>query len=94
VSSRPAISNIRFTPAQARDVASGLLGFVSCIIDDRLYLDGITVRRTADGRVALSFPERRTSSGGAYPYMRPIDEAARNDIENAILHSIGWGRQS
>jgi DNA-binding cell septation regulator SpoVG len=82
-----AISNVRFTPGSRSDADRGLLGYISCVIDDRLYLDGITLRKTAAGRLALSFPERRTASG-AYPYMRPVDAPARRDIEQAIFRAI------
>jgi DNA-binding cell septation regulator SpoVG len=85
------ISGVRFISAQPHDVAAGLLGYVSAIIDDRLYLDGITVRRTAAGRTTLSFPERRNRRGDAFPYMRPVNAAARDDIERAILGAIGMG---
>jgi DNA-binding cell septation regulator SpoVG len=83
----PAISDVRFTPGSRADVATGLLGWVACVVDDRLVLDGITLRRTASGRLALSFPERRTATG-AYPYMRPVDAPARRDIEQAIFRAI------
>ena len=81
------ISDVRVTPGSAADVAAGLLGWVSCIIDDRLYLDGITLRMTSSGRLALSFPERRTATG-SYAYMRPVDGPARRDIEQAIFRAI------
>jgi DNA-binding cell septation regulator SpoVG len=83
----PAISDVRFTHGSSADIESGLLGYIACVIDDRLYLDGITLRRTATGRLALSFPERRTASG-SYPYMRPVNGPARRDIEQAIFRAI------
>jgi DNA-binding cell septation regulator SpoVG len=84
-----AISDVRFIQGSAADIESGLLGYVSCIVDDRLYLDGITLRKTADGRLALSFPERRTAKGGAFPYIRPVNAAARKDLEAKIFGAIG-----
>jgi DNA-binding cell septation regulator SpoVG len=83
-----AISDVRFTLGSPADLESGLLGYVSCVLDDRLYVDGITVRKTAAGRVTLSFPEKRTARG-AYPYMRQVNAAARDEIERAIMTSIG-----
>ena len=68
------------------DVRTGLLGFVSVYYGD-VVLDGLTVRQTADGRLTLSFPERRDRRGGRHPYIRPIDDAARQRIERAIFAS-------
>ena len=53
-----AISSVRFAPASDADQRAGLLGFVTCTMGN-LVLDGITVRRTRAGQLALSFPERR-----------------------------------
>jgi DNA-binding cell septation regulator SpoVG len=66
------------------DVRSGLLGFVS-VYYGQLVIDGIVVRRTAEGRLTLSFPERRDRHGGRHPYVRPVDDAARKEIEKAVF---------
>jgi DNA-binding cell septation regulator SpoVG len=66
------------------DVRSGLLGYVSVFYGD-FILDGVTVRRTAEGRMTLSFPQRRDGRGRSHPLFRPIDDAARLRIEKAIF---------
>jgi len=68
------------------DIRSGLLGYVSIYVGD-FVLDGLTVRQTVAGRLTLSFPERRDRRGGRHPYIRPIDDAARQRIERAIFAS-------
>jgi DNA-binding cell septation regulator SpoVG len=68
----------------ADDERSGLLGYLS-IFFGNLVIDGITVRRTAEGRLALSFPERRDQHGRRHSVVRPVDDAARRAIEAAIL---------
>jgi hypothetical protein len=88
-----AISDVRFTPGSSADVATGLLGFVSFVLDDRLYCDGVTLRRTAPApgkpsRLTLSFPQRRNARGDAFPYLRPVDAPAHRDIEQAIFRAI------
>jgi len=80
-------SNIRirsWVRGSDADIRTGLLGFVSVYYGD-VVLDGLTVRQTADGRLTLSFPERRDRRGGRHPYIRPVDDAARQRIEKAIL---------
>ena len=86
--SGPAISDVRFTHGTPADVATGLLGWISCCVDDRLVIDGIAVRRTLDGRAVLSFPARRDRRGADHPYIRPVDGPARHDIERAIFKAL------
>lgn len=66
------------------DLRKGLLGYLAVEYGD-LVLDGITLRRTAQGRITLSFPARTDSSGRRHAYVRPVDDQARQTIENAIL---------
>ena len=68
----------------ADDQRSGLLGFLS-IFYATIVIDGITVRRTTEGRLALSFPERRDKRGGRHSIVRPNDDAARRAIESAVF---------
>lgn len=88
------ISAVRFTAASARDEASGLIGFISLVVDDTLVLDGLTLRRTRSGRHALSYPERVDRRGDTHPLIRPRDDAARRQIEELVLKALGiWEEQ-
>lgn len=80
----PVVSIRTWTRGSADDERSGLLGFLSLAYGD-LVLDGVTVRRTADGRMTLSWPERRDRSGRAHTYMRPVSDEARRRIEHAVF---------
>jgi len=66
------------------DERSGLLGYLS-IFYGAMVIDGVTVRRTADGRIALSFPEKRDGKGRRHSVVRPIDDQARKAIEAAVF---------
>ena len=70
------------------DVRSGLLGFLSVEFGPWIF-DGITLRRTAEGRFTLSFPARTDRAGRRHSYIRPVDDAARRLIENEILGQLG-----
>lgn len=70
------------------DRRAGLLGYVSVHYGD-LVLDGITVRRTADGRHALSFPAKTDGAGRRHSYIRPIDNEVRQEIEREVLWQLG-----
>lgn len=73
-----------WTRASEADSPTGLLGYLSLVCGPWI-LDGITVRRTADGRMTLSFPERRDGQGRRHPFIRPADDAARQAIEKAVF---------
>ena len=70
------------------EIATGLLGYISVEIGD-LVLDGIVLRRTADGRFALSFPARTDRAGRRHAYIRPADDEARRAIEHEVLGQLG-----
>lgn len=72
------------------EIRTGLLGFLS-VKYGNLLLDGICLRRTSDGRFALSFPARTDRAGHRHSYIRPIDDAARKQIEREILGQLGQG---
>jgi hypothetical protein len=63
--------------------ANGLLGYVSCTVAG-LHLDGLTLRRTRGGRLAVSFPCRRDRRGRRHPIVRPRGKA----LEAAILAAL------
>jgi len=68
----------------ADDERAGLLGYLSLFHGD-LVIDGVTVRRTAAGKLTLSFPERRDRHGRAHSVVRPVDDAARRAFEAAVF---------
>ena len=70
------------------DRRHGLLGYVSVFYGD-LILDGIVVRRTAEGRYALSFPARTDRAGRRHSYIRPADDEVRQAVEREILWQLG-----
>jgi DNA-binding cell septation regulator SpoVG len=84
------ITDIAFKAAgDALVEQTGLLGWISVTIDNRLRLDGVTLRRTADGRLTLSFPAKRDGTGRKHSYVRPIDDRTRIEIEQQVFHALG-----
>ena len=83
------VDEVRLTGASRRERASGLLGFVTFRLNRCLRIDGASLRRTATGRVALSFPERRDRFGFAHPVVRPLDDRTRSEIEAQIFAALG-----
>lgn len=77
-----------FTPGSLRDRKAGLLGWIAIELGGLAHLDGITLRRTAAGRLSLSFPERRDRSGNRHALIRPLDRNARQEIERQVLGQL------
>lgn len=82
------ISELRFTRANDEMQRTGVLGFVKLVVDRWLVLDGIAVRRTAQGAFVLAFPERRDKSGRSHPIVHPIDDESREQIEQLVLDQL------
>lgn len=66
------------------DVRQGLLGWLS-VFYGSLIIDGIAIRRTAAGRMALAFPERTSKKGERHSIIAPINAEARRAIEAEIF---------
>jgi hypothetical protein len=69
------------------DERAGLLGYLSIFYGD-LVLDGLTVRKTSDGRIGLGFPARTDRVRRRHPTVRPTDDAARQQIEREVLKAL------
>lgn len=83
------ISKVRLTTADAKEQGNGLLGWVRLTIDGTIRLDGIALRRTLDGRLALSFPARRDLFGRQHAYVRPVDDRTRREVERQVFAALG-----
>ena len=85
------IRQVSFLAAPEHEVQRGLLGWAAFTLDGRLRLEGIAVRRTLDGRVALSFPSRRDRRRHRrHFYVRPLDDSTRREIERQVLTALGF----
>jgi len=84
------VADVRFSAGTTAMVAQGLLGFVTATINGSIRLDGIALRRTRDGRLALSFPARRDNAGRERSLFCPINDQARRDIERQVLGALGF----
>jgi hypothetical protein len=83
------ITNVKFMSAPTGLLNEGLLGWISCVVDERPKLDGLTLRRTADDRITLSFPMRTDGHGCSHFYIRPVDDASRRDVEQQVFVALG-----
>ena len=82
------ITDVGFAGAPGYDKRRGLLGWVAFSVYG-LRLEGLTLRRTLDGHLTLSFPARRDAAGREHFYIRPVDDATRRDIEDQVFRAFG-----
>ena len=90
----PNISDVEYVPASQKDAREGLLGFISATLDGRLRLDGITLRLTLEGTITLSFPSRLDRYGIEHPYVQPLSDDARRELERLILGQLGINQEA
>ena len=82
------IGHVRFAPATDDERERGLLGYVELEYGHALVLDGVAVRRTQNGRIALVFPSRRDRQGRRHPFMRLRGEGARQQLERQVVRAL------
>lgn len=80
------LQTVAGTPTEMK---SGLLAWLTIDLDGTLILDGLTLRRTVDGRHCVSFPLRRDPKGNRHVLIQPVDSEARRRVEAAILEQLG-----
>ena len=83
------VDDVHMVSARQRDRERGLLGWVSCVLNDSLRVDGIALRRTTDGRLTLSYPAHRDGAGRQHFYVRPLTDVARREIEDQVFAALG-----
>ena len=82
------ISNVRLFPCSWRDLQTGLIGFVMFQINSVFRVDGVTLRRTRDGRLCLSYPVAKFTSQAEYNVIRPVNDEARREIERQVFQAL------
>ena len=85
---QPTIRIRTWTRGTDEDRRGGLLGYLALQFGP-LALDGVTVRKTAQGKLTLSFPSRTDRAGRRHPLIRPLDDQARLEIEAEVLWQLG-----
>jgi hypothetical protein len=83
------VTDVRLHGAPPADVRQGLLGYVSCTLGDTLLLNGLTLRRSLEGRRYLAFPKPRDALGREHVNVRPLDASAQREIEAQIFLALG-----
>ena len=61
-----------------------MIYYVSAVLNGALRLDGLALRRTAGGRLMVSFPRRGNGRFAVFP----IDQRSRREIERQVLAAL------
>jgi hypothetical protein len=83
------LTDVRFTAAPVDLVETGLLGWITAVIGGVLRVQGLALRRTASGRLTISYPTRTDRNGLEHPFLAPVDDEARRHVEDQILAALG-----
>ena len=81
------ISNLHFKPAPHLDVAAGLLGWIRVDVGP-LRIDGIALRRTRRGELALAYPSRRDRQDREHTIVLPVSLEDEIAIERAVMAEL------
>lgn len=81
------ISVTRLVPAPADLAASGVLGFVTLEIGGLVVVEQLVVKRGLRKPYVLSFPARDDRHGNRHFTVRPLNDAARLEIERVVFEA-------
>lgn len=84
---RIVVTGVSFVAACPALELKGLLGWASVRFNVALQINGVTVRRTRDGHLALSFPVRVDGRSRSRPIVQ-LDNNARGEIERQVLGEL------
>ena len=85
------LTEFRFTAANRMEMKTGLLGWIAFTINETLRVDGTTLRKTAGGRLTLSFPKKTNRDGRKHSIIWPINDTARQDMESQVFDALNLG---
>jgi len=82
------VAEVRFVPSSVEDAERGLLGFVTCVVNETLRLDGLALRRTLAGELRLSWPGRTDRYGQRHSLVRPVTDEGRREVERQVYAAL------
>ena len=78
------VHSISITTSSSRERRGGLLAYARVALGP-YKIDGITVRKTRAGRLAVTYPKRTARDGTAHPVFLPTDPEVRGALEGEII---------
>ena len=84
----PVVHVLLFKTAPRRLQQRGMMGWLRLRVDG-LLIDGVSLRESPGGALALSFPERRDAAHRRHAIVRPLDDETRTAIESQVFAALG-----
>jgi len=81
------IADVRIVHGGPGERSTGLIAYVGLRVGE-LFVDGLRVVRTREGRIIVLFPSRRDRSQRLHPVVRPAGHEVRRAIEDHILAAL------
>lgn len=78
------ITNVNFIPVTKRD---GMLGFMNCLFDGKLYLSSIAVKMKEDGTIYLLCPAKKYEDKNLQ-YFYPINAETYQSLLDAVVPMV------
>ena len=82
------ITDISLTPSTPEEVREGIAAWIRCVIGGLIVIDGIPLRCTRDGQLAITFPACADATTRRHPFIRPTDAAAGEVLVRAIADAL------
>ena len=76
--------NAQFEPNRP----DGIIAWVSLVLNRRLFLGGIAVRKDENGRVTITFPAKKREDQSMYFFYKPINARCHEEIRDAIVRTL------
>lgn len=83
---RTIVSEVTFYPLRPNE--KGLIGFATCLFDEKLSLSSIAVYTKPSGELRLLFPTKQLPNGKVISIFYPIDKETHEIIKEAIIKKI------
>ncbi len=80
------ITEVTYLPI--KPTSQGLIGFCSCLFDDKLSLNSIAVYSKPNGEIRLVFPDTYLANGKRLNVFYPIDNETYKSMKQAIQTKI------
>jgi len=68
--------------------ADGIIAWVSLVINRRLFISNIALRRDESGEISITFPAKKRDDQSLYFYHKPINAQCYREIRDAIVSAL------
>lgn len=85
--------HVRCFPVPADLRATGIRCFAQIVLEENLFVDGLTVRVSRQGEALVTWPDRGAGRGKRQAVVRMFDPEIRGAVEQAVLDKAvqgGW----